>query len=229
MKVQHLISSLAASFHCLHIPVHELYFPIFGLTLGKISIFLLSLHFFIVIIWLNLVNTLAFYLKRFRRQRTLGYNEQIFCIKIRQQIWKVQLQRTPICYRQFFSCNILLVLILSSVHSISECCVFQESQREDAEDVTIDVYLMNGHKITTKILSTDQTDDVLEVRRKPAFSNTHVERHCYALLHQGFKMLRLKDATSSFCQLGFAFYTGWCKVAHTKHMFWHRVDIENFI
>ena len=101
MKVQHLISSLAASFHCLHIPVHELYFPIFGLTLGKISIFLLSLHFFIVIIWLNLVNTLAFYLKRFRRQRTLGYNEQIFCIKIRQQIWKVQLQRTPICYTVF--------------------------------------------------------------------------------------------------------------------------------
>ncbi|ELU18303.1 hypothetical protein CAPTEDRAFT_150546 [Capitella teleta] len=38
----------------------------------------------------------------------------------------------------------------------------QESQREDAEDVVLDVYLMNGHRISISILSTDQTDDVLE-------------------------------------------------------------------
>ena len=39
----------------------------------------------------------------------------------------------------------------------------QASQRAEPEDVTLDVYLMNGHKITLSILSTDQTDDVLEV------------------------------------------------------------------
>ena len=42
--------------------------------------------------------------------------------------------------------------------------LYQESQREDAEDVSLDVYLMNGHKISVAILSTDQTDDVLEVK-----------------------------------------------------------------
>uniref|UniRef100_A0ABM0MCN2 Sorting nexin-17-like n=1 Tax=Saccoglossus kowalevskii TaxID=10224 RepID=A0ABM0MCN2_SACKO len=38
----------------------------------------------------------------------------------------------------------------------------QETQRQEAEDVSVDVYLLNGHKITIKIMSTDQTDDVLE-------------------------------------------------------------------
>ena len=42
--------------------------------------------------------------------------------------------------------------------------ILQESQREEAEAVSLDVYLMNGHKISVNILSTDQTDDVLEVR-----------------------------------------------------------------
>ncbi|XP_033727766.1 sorting nexin-17-like [Pecten maximus] len=38
----------------------------------------------------------------------------------------------------------------------------QETQKEASEDVVLDVYLMNGHKITVNIKSTDQTDDVLE-------------------------------------------------------------------
>ncbi|KAK3087630.1 hypothetical protein FSP39_008626 [Pinctada imbricata] len=38
----------------------------------------------------------------------------------------------------------------------------QETQKEKAEAVSLDVFLMNGHKITVKIMSTDQTDDVLE-------------------------------------------------------------------
>ncbi|XP_077990465.1 sorting nexin-17-like [Glandiceps talaboti] len=39
----------------------------------------------------------------------------------------------------------------------------QETQKQDAEDVQLDLYLLNGHKITVQISSTDQTDDVLEV------------------------------------------------------------------
>uniref|UniRef100_A0A2C9M5Q8 Ras-associating domain-containing protein n=1 Tax=Biomphalaria glabrata TaxID=6526 RepID=A0A2C9M5Q8_BIOGL len=38
----------------------------------------------------------------------------------------------------------------------------QESQTEEAERVTLDAFLMNGHKITVNIMSTDQTEDVLE-------------------------------------------------------------------
>ncbi|XP_025088996.1 sorting nexin-17-like isoform X2 [Pomacea canaliculata] len=38
----------------------------------------------------------------------------------------------------------------------------QESQKEVPEHVTLDVFLMNGHKITVNITSTDQTDDILE-------------------------------------------------------------------
>ncbi|XP_070534165.1 LOW QUALITY PROTEIN: sorting nexin-17-like [Ptychodera flava] len=38
----------------------------------------------------------------------------------------------------------------------------QETQKQEAEDVELDVYLLNGHKITVQIMSTDQTDDVLE-------------------------------------------------------------------
>ncbi|XP_013392676.1 sorting nexin-17 [Lingula anatina] len=38
----------------------------------------------------------------------------------------------------------------------------QETQHEEPERVTLDVFLMNGHKITVNILSTDQTEDVLE-------------------------------------------------------------------
>ena len=39
----------------------------------------------------------------------------------------------------------------------------QESQKEVPEKVTMDVCLMNGHKITVNVNSMDQTDDVLEV------------------------------------------------------------------
>uniref|UniRef100_A0A0B6Y8D2 Sorting nexin-17 n=1 Tax=Arion vulgaris TaxID=1028688 RepID=A0A0B6Y8D2_9EUPU len=38
----------------------------------------------------------------------------------------------------------------------------QESQTEEAEHVSLDVFLMNGFKITINLRSTDQTDDVLE-------------------------------------------------------------------
>ncbi|KAK7502934.1 hypothetical protein BaRGS_00005883 [Batillaria attramentaria] len=38
----------------------------------------------------------------------------------------------------------------------------QDSQKEAPERVSLDVFLMNGHKITVSITSTDQTDDVLE-------------------------------------------------------------------
>jgi len=41
----------------------------------------------------------------------------------------------------------------------------QESQHEKPEDVDLDVYLANGHKITVKIQSTEQTEDVLEARK----------------------------------------------------------------
>lgn len=38
----------------------------------------------------------------------------------------------------------------------------QETQKEASEASSLDVYLMNGHKITVKIMSTDQTEDLLE-------------------------------------------------------------------
>ncbi|XP_053382758.1 sorting nexin-17-like isoform X1 [Mercenaria mercenaria] len=38
----------------------------------------------------------------------------------------------------------------------------QETQKEQPENVSLDVYLMNGHKISVNIISTDQTEDVLE-------------------------------------------------------------------
>lgn len=41
--------------------------------------------------------------------------------------------------------------------------LLQETQKEASEATSLDVYLMNGHKITIKIMSTDQTEDVLEV------------------------------------------------------------------
>ncbi|KAL4218167.1 Sorting nexin-17 [Mactra antiquata] len=38
----------------------------------------------------------------------------------------------------------------------------QDTQKEKPENVSLDVYLMNGHKISVNIISTDQTEDVLE-------------------------------------------------------------------
>ena len=43
--------------------------------------------------------------------------------------------------------------------------VRQETQKEVPENVSLDVYLMNGHKISISIVSTDQTEDILEVGR----------------------------------------------------------------
>jgi sorting nexin-17 len=42
----------------------------------------------------------------------------------------------------------------------------QESQTEEAEHVSMDTFLMNGHKITISLMSTDQTEDVLEAIAK---------------------------------------------------------------
>ncbi|XP_072042447.1 sorting nexin-17-like [Amphiura filiformis] len=38
----------------------------------------------------------------------------------------------------------------------------KETRKEDPTEVQLNVYLMNGHKITVDIMSTDQTDDCLE-------------------------------------------------------------------
>lgn len=38
----------------------------------------------------------------------------------------------------------------------------QETQKESPENVTLDIFLMNGHKISLNITSTDQTEDILE-------------------------------------------------------------------
>ena len=40
----------------------------------------------------------------------------------------------------------------------------QETLKEKSENVALDVYLMNGNKLTVNIVSTDQRDDVLEVK-----------------------------------------------------------------
>jgi len=50
----------------------------------------------------------------------------------------------------------------------TSCCVSvrQDTQKEVPENVSLDVYLMNGHKISISIVSTDQTEDILEVGRR---------------------------------------------------------------
>ena len=60
------------------------------------------------------------------------------------------------------------MLIVVAVRRIYVCCfnfdsILQRSQKEKSENVKLDVYLLNGHKKCVEILSTDQTDDVLEV------------------------------------------------------------------
>ena len=40
----------------------------------------------------------------------------------------------------------------------------KETRKEDPTEVQLHVFLMNGHKITVDIMSTDQTDDCLEVK-----------------------------------------------------------------
>ena len=40
--------------------------------------------------------------------------------------------------------------------------LLQDSQQQEPEPVTLDVYLMNGHKVSLNIQSTDQTDAILE-------------------------------------------------------------------
>ena len=45
-------------------------------------------------------------------------------------------------------------------------CVAQKSQTELPSDVDLDVFLVNGHKVSVNIRCTDRTDDVLEVRTR---------------------------------------------------------------
>ena len=73
-------------------------------------------------------------------------------------------------------CYSKLLLNIGKYHSYLSCpapsrswfrigiLLLQHSQKETPEDVSLDVFLMNGHKITVNIKSTDQTDDVLEVQ-----------------------------------------------------------------
>jgi len=44
--------------------------------------------------------------------------------------------------------------------------VAQKSQTELPSDVDLDVFLVNGHKVSVNIRCTDRTDDVLEVRTR---------------------------------------------------------------
>lgn len=54
--------------------------------------------------------------------------------------------------------------------AIANCDIFnsfllnaqQETQKEQPENATLDIFLMNGHKISLNITSTDQTEDILE-------------------------------------------------------------------
>ncbi|GFS11021.1 sorting nexin-17 [Elysia marginata] len=63
------------------------------------------------------------------------------------------------------------IQLVSQDHQIGSSNLFnafllmaqQESQKEEAEEDSLDVFLMNGHKITVSLMSTDQTEDVLEV------------------------------------------------------------------
>ncbi|RUS79709.1 hypothetical protein EGW08_012517, partial [Elysia chlorotica] len=63
------------------------------------------------------------------------------------------------------------IQLVSQDHQIGSSNLFngfllmaqQESQKEEAEEDSLDVFLMNGHKITVNLMSTDQTEDVLEV------------------------------------------------------------------
>lgn len=45
------------------------------------------------------------------------------------------------------------------------CCVFflQETQQIPTEEVALDISLSNGQKVTVNILTSDQTEDVLDV------------------------------------------------------------------
>uniref|UniRef100_A0A0L8I288 PX domain-containing protein n=1 Tax=Octopus bimaculoides TaxID=37653 RepID=A0A0L8I288_OCTBM len=63
------------------------------------------------------------------------------------------------------------IQMVSQVPEIASCSIFnsfllnaqQESMQQIEESVNLEVYLMNDHKLTVNITSTDQTEDVLEV------------------------------------------------------------------
>ena len=45
-------------------------------------------------------------------------------------------------------------------------CFFKAGLDIESENVSLDVYLMNGNKVSLDIKTTDQTDDVLEATMK---------------------------------------------------------------
>ncbi|GAB1606378.1 sorting nexin-17-like isoform X2 [Argonauta hians] len=63
------------------------------------------------------------------------------------------------------------IQMVSQVPDIASCSIFnsfllnaqQESMQQIEESVNLDIYLVNDHKVTVNITSTDQTEDVLEV------------------------------------------------------------------
>lgn len=56
----------------------------------------------------------------------------------------------------------------------------QETQQIPTEDVALDICLSNGQKITVNILTSDQTEDVLEVRvHKHVFMQLQNRRFCH--------------------------------------------------
>ena len=44
-----------------------------------------------------------------------------------------------------------------------------ETQSASPEQVSLDVYLLNNYRVSVTVSSTLQTDDVLEVRRRPFY------------------------------------------------------------
>ena len=75
----------------------------------------------------------------------------------------VQLYQQYFLFTFFFLQDVFFYNIDLSVHSVLSMFLLQETQKEASEASSLDVYLMNGHKITVKIMSTDQTEDLLEV------------------------------------------------------------------
>lgn len=47
---------------------------------------------------------------------------------------------------------------------------FQETQQVPTEEVSLEVLLSNGQKVLVNVLTSDQTEDVLEVRDQLALS-----------------------------------------------------------
>lgn len=59
-------------------------------------------------------------------------------------------------------------------HVVFNRCVFlQETQQIPTEDVALDICLSNGQKVTVNILTSDQTEDVLDVSARARKHTAH--------------------------------------------------------